>query len=625
LGAAAVLFATGAWADDYTNRVGITLGGGAYKLVGGNLDHTSIGPWMQSGLRFGWKNHWDIEGTYRYGFNWDDTKVFRATTTGLDLGLLWSHDADAKLVWQAFGGSGVLWWNVDDFRGAASPGLFDSGRRAEGFRENGDGATLNSSNWKVYGGVGAEYFLTPRFSLRGLARIDYLFQQPIDNSGASDSLGAHNDPAKLAKAKANVDANDWMPAFAVTLTYWFGERDSDQDGIPNRLDQCRYEPEDKGRLPGRRRLSRARQRRRWNRRRPGQVSERGGRQGSVPGRGRLSRSRQRQRRRPRRSRQVRRPGRRQGQLPGRGRLPGSRQRRRCGPRQPRPVRRHAGRDARRRQGLSGERAGNAAARDRHDPAAEHQLRDRQGGDRSGFDGAARRGRHRAGQVPRSCRSRSAGHTDSRGSAVKNEELSRQRAQAVLDYSEEQESDDGCEQVHRQGAMVLRLRSPTNKTESGRAPESACRVQGLEPRGVEKLRRNSTVLQPDTATRAWDEVLQLAEVFDDLPLEALLKEDLLRRGVAFLEPGRCSFRARFKPKAYFIFSFDMVPLSDLEQGENLRAPEEIALAGGSHGLRRTIVSVRLNPASPYNVEVEDGRLVLRAGTARICRRAAGADA
>src|SRR6185503_8428863 len=117
--------------------------------------------------------------------------------------------------------------------------------RAEGFRENGDGATLNSSNWKVYGGLGAEYFLWPRFSVRGLARIEYLFQQPIDNSGASDSLGAHNDPAKLAHAKANVDANDLMPSFAITLTYWFGERDSDQDGIPNRLDQCRYEAEDK--------------------------------------------------------------------------------------------------------------------------------------------------------------------------------------------------------------------------------------------------------------------------------------------------------------------------------------------------------------------------------------------
>ena len=46
--------------------------------------------------------------------------------------------------------------------------------------KNGDGATLNSSNWKVYGGLGAEYFLWPRFSVRGLARIDYLFQQPIE-------------------------------------------------------------------------------------------------------------------------------------------------------------------------------------------------------------------------------------------------------------------------------------------------------------------------------------------------------------------------------------------------------------------------------------------------------------
>jgi hypothetical protein len=97
----------------------------------------------------------------------------------------------------------------------------------------------------------------------------------------------------------------------------------------------------------------------------------------------------------------------------------------------------------------------------------------------------------------------------------------------------------------------------------------------------------------------------------LPLEALFKEDLLRRGVAFSDAA-LEHSARFKPKAYFIFSFDMVPLEDLPQGEHRRAPEEIALLGGPHGLRRTIVSVRLNPGSPYGVELEDGRLQLRCG-------------
>jgi hypothetical protein len=116
------------------------------------------------------------------------------------------------------------------------------------------------------------------------------------------------------------------------------------------------------------------------------------------------------------------------------------------------------------------------------------------------------------------------------------------------------------------------------------------------------------MQPETASHPYEDLLRLARQFDDLPLEALFKEDLLRRGVAF-SPAALQLAARFKPKAYFIFSFDMVPIDGLPQGENLRAPEEIALRGGPHGLRRTIVSVRLNPASPYRVESDGQRLRL----------------
>ena len=111
------------------------------------------------------------------------------------------------------------------------------------------------------------------------------------------------------------------------------------------------------------------------------------------------------------------------------------------------------------------------------------------------------------------------------------------------------------------------------------------------------------------TVAYEAVLRLHEQYSDLPLEALFKEDLLRRGIAFTDAA-LRWSAHHKTKAYFIFSFDLVPVSDMAQSENLRAPEEIALVGGPHGLRRTIVSVRVNPASPYGVDVEDERLRLR---------------
>jgi hypothetical protein len=107
----------------------------------------------------------------------------------------------------------------------------------------------------------------------------------------------------------------------------------------------------------------------------------------------------------------------------------------------------------------------------------------------------------------------------------------------------------------------------------------------------------------------DEVHRLIEAYPDLPPEVVFKEDLLRTGVAFDEAA-LRIASGFKPKSYFIFSFDREPLKAMEQEENLRAPEEIALSGGPYRFRRTIVSVRINPQSPYRVAAgEDGALLL----------------
>jgi hypothetical protein len=105
-----------------------------------------------------------------------------------------------------------------------------------------------------------------------------------------------------------------------------------------------------------------------------------------------------------------------------------------------------------------------------------------------------------------------------------------------------------------------------------------------------------------------EVEELAARYPDIPVEAIFKEDLLRRGMSWSSPA-LTVAARFKRKAYFIFSFDMVPIAQMGQDENTRAPEEIRLAGGPFRFQPVIVSVRLNPASPYCVEREGDDLVL----------------
>jgi hypothetical protein len=100
-------------------------------------------------------------------------------------------------------------------------------------------------------------------------------------------------------------------------------------------------------------------------------------------------------------------------------------------------------------------------------------------------------------------------------------------------------------------------------------------------------------------------------FPEVPREAVLKEDLLRGGIRFHASALTDNESgEVKPKSYFIFSFDHKTLGELGEAALRRPPEEIALTGGPWELRRTIVSVRVNPDSPYEVaRAEDGELRL----------------
>src|SRR5688500_11348278 len=116
----------------------------------------------------------------------------------------------------------------------------------------------------------------------------------------------------------------------------------------------------------------------------------------------------------------------------------------------------------------------------------------------------------------------------------------------------------------------------------------------------------------TATRT-RLVEELMARFPHVPGEAVLKEDLLKTGMAFDGSALTdNLDGEVKPKSYFIFSFDQKPLKELGEAALRRPPEELALTGGPYELRRTIVSVRVNPDSPYRMAGReltlDGRVV-----------------
>src|SRR5690349_23750759 len=103
----------------------------------------------------------------------------------------------------------------------------------------------------------------------------------------------------------------------------------------------------------------------------------------------------------------------------------------------------------------------------------------------------------------------------------------------------------------------------------------------------------------------DVVEDLMARFPHVPREAVIKEDLLRGGLAFDDSALSDNEGGdVKPKSYFIFSFDHRTLPELGSAALRRPPEEIVLTGGPYGLRRTVVSVRTNPDSPYRVAADD---------------------
>jgi hypothetical protein len=80
------------------------------------------------------------------------------------------------------------------------------------------------------------------------------------------------------------------------------------------------------------------------------------------------------------------------------------------------------------------------------------------------------------------------------------------------------------------------------------------------------------------------VERLIERYPEIPPEAVLKEDLLRTGMAFDDSALTeNLDGAVKPKSYFIFSFDQKPLAELGEAAKRRPPEEIALTGGPYEL------------------------------------------
>ncbi len=93
-------------------------------------------------------------------------------------------------------------------------------------------------------------------------------------------------------------------------------------------------------------------------------------------------------------------------------------------------------------------------------------------------------------------------------------------------------------------------------------------------------------------------------YKSIPMEAILKQDVLRLGINFSPESLLS--GDFKAKDYFIFSFDHIPVADLKSGVQYKTPEEIKISGGHFNLDPTVISTRNNPSSPYLVKLIENK-------------------
>ncbi len=123
--------------------------------------------------------------------------------------------------------------------------------------------------------------------------------------------------------------------------------------------------------------------------------------------------------------------------------------------------------------------------------------------------------------------------------------------------------------------------------------------------------------PETCPRSRIDTLeQNFAAFPEEPKEVVLKCDLLSLGHWFSDAALEAARGSLI-KSYRLFSYDMVPMADMDRGEARRVPEFFTILGGRYGLRPVSVQTSLSPDSPYLLDVVDGRLVLTCGGEVLC--------
>ncbi len=215
---------------DHTKGIGVT--GNLFKFVGGNVDRAALGTGGGLSLRYGLSPYLLFDFNLNYGsfkptqvgkrFAADENAPYRTFTFPAALELKVTPAPEAAIKPYGFFGTGAYVWDLRDESREKKSLLKD---QALVWGERVYGSTQVNPLFNI--GAGIESFITSGLALDLQAGISALaYSKRKDNVGYADE-------------------NGYAPYGRATLSFYFGYfKDTDKDGIEDRLDADPKRPED---------------------------------------------------------------------------------------------------------------------------------------------------------------------------------------------------------------------------------------------------------------------------------------------------------------------------------------------------------------------------------------------
>lgn len=218
------LFGSTGTAQELENRFGVGLSGSTVKMVLGSSDRSTVDQWAGLSLSYGLTNNWllSLNGAYGWVYPRDPNgSQFTPAGAGLKTLLMPLYFSTKYLTlsersfrpYFTFGG-GLLQWDIRDMKGTTS--VLDRGKSL-------NGSTVNAS---LMIGFGLQQIISDRLG------VNLFFRWLQILKGNEDTIGTGDDNRAVAE-------------FGIEFKLWgISNKDTDEDGIPDRWDLCPTEPED---------------------------------------------------------------------------------------------------------------------------------------------------------------------------------------------------------------------------------------------------------------------------------------------------------------------------------------------------------------------------------------------